>query len=59
MTDRRTTELTTIIEALTALASALSWMQPNCAASVNRYLEDVWTAIDKLKDGCDDRQSND
>ena len=55
MTDNRTTELTTIIEALTALASALSWIQPSDTASLNSYLKDVWTAIDKLKDDCDDR----
>lgn len=54
MTDNRTTELATIIEALTALASALSWMQPSCTASASSYLKDAWAAIDKLKDDCDE-----
>lgn len=44
-------ELAAIVEALTALASALSWTQPNCTSSVSSYLKDAWEAIDKLKDG--------
>ena len=59
MTDNRTTELTTIIEALTALASAITWTVPNSAPSVESYLKDAWAAIDKLKDDCDERQPND
>ena len=46
-----TDELKTIIEALTALASALSWTQPSCTSSVSSYLKDACAAIDKLKDG--------
>lgn len=52
--DSRTTELTTIIEALTALASAITWTVPNSTPSVESYLKDAWAAIDKLKDGCDE-----
>ena len=52
MSDNRATELATIIEALTALASALTWTQPNCAASVSSYMKGAWAAIDKLKDEC-------
>lgn len=54
MTDNRTTELTTIIEALTALASAITWTVPNSTPSVESYLKDAWAAIDKLKDDCDE-----
>lgn len=54
MTDNRTTELATIIEALTALASAISWTAPNSVPSVESYLKDAWAAIDKLKDDCDE-----
>jgi hypothetical protein len=55
MTDNRTTELTTTVEALTALASAITWTVPNSAPSVEKYLKDAWTAIDKLKNDCDNR----
>lgn len=48
MTD---SSLSAIVEALTALASALSWTQPNCTSSVSSYLKDAWAAIDKLKGG--------
>ena len=42
-------ELKTIVEALTALASALSWTQPSCTSAVESYLKDACAAIDKLK----------
>lgn len=51
MTSATDKELTAIIEALTALASALSWTQPNSASTVSSYLKDAWAAIDKLKGG--------
>ncbi|MBR4616838.1 MAG: hypothetical protein IKO55_14610 [Kiritimatiellae bacterium] len=55
MTDNVTDKkLATIIEALTALASALSWTQPSDTASASSYLKDAWAAIDKLKEVCDD-----
>lgn len=50
MTDDQTTELAIIIEALTALASAITWTVPNSAPSVESYLKDAWAAIDKLID---------
>lgn len=46
MTDN---ELTAIVEALTALASAVSWTQPNSSSSVSSYLKDAWAAIDALR----------
>ena len=58
MTDNRMTELTTIIEALTALTSAITWTVPNSTPSVESYLKNAWAAIDKLKDDCNDQQSN-
>ena len=51
MTNATDKELTAIIEALTALASAITWTQPNSAPSVESYLKDAWAAIDKLKGG--------
>lgn len=51
MTDNRTTELEIITEALTALASAISWTVPNSTPTVEHYLKDAWAAIDKLKEG--------
>ena len=51
MTSATEKELAAIIEALTALASALSWTQPSCTSSVSSYLKDAWAAIDKLKGG--------
>lgn len=49
MTSATDKELTAIIEALTALASALSWTQPSSTSTVSSYLKDAWAAIDKLK----------
>ena len=49
MTSATDKELAAIIEALTALASALSWMQPSCTSAVESYLKDACAAIDKLK----------
>jgi len=54
MTDNRTTDKEVIIEALTALASAITWTVPNSTPSVESYLKDAWAAIDKLKDDCDE-----
>lgn len=54
MTDK---ELAAIVEALMALASALSWTQPSCASSVSSYLKDAWAAIDKLKGRIDEIQA--
>jgi len=51
MTSATDKELTAIIEALTALASALSWTQPSSTSTVSSYLKDAWAAIDKLKGG--------
>lgn len=50
MTDSNATEFETIIEALTALVSAIAWTMPNDAKSVRNHLNDAWTAIDKLKE---------
>ena len=54
MTSATDKELTAIIEALTALASALSWTVLNSTSTVESYLKDAWAAIDKLKEGGDD-----
>lgn len=54
MTSATEKKLTAIIEALTALASAITWTQPNCISSVSSYLKNAWAAIDKLKEGGDD-----
>lgn len=51
MTSATDKELTAIIEALTALAGAIMWTQPNSAPSVESYLKDALAAIDKLKGG--------
>lgn len=48
MTDNRTTELETIIEALTELASAITWTVPNSASSVESHLKNAWATIDEL-----------
>ena len=53
-TDNRTTDKEVIIEALTALASAITWTVPNSTPSVESYLKDAWAAIDKLKDDSDE-----
>ena len=50
MTNNRATELATIIEALTALASAIAWTVPNSTPSVESHLKDAWAAIDELKE---------
>ena len=50
MTSVTDKELATIIEALTALASAITWTVPNSTPSVVRHLKDAWAAIDKLKE---------
>ena len=52
--DDRTTELVAITEALTALASAISWTLPSYEPAVGEYLADAWAAIDVLKGGSDD-----
>lgn len=54
MTSATDKELTVIIEALTALASAISWTVPNSTSTVEHYLKDAWVAIDKLKEGGDE-----
>lgn len=51
MTSATDKELTAIIEALTALTSAIAWTMPNDAKSVRNHLNDAWAAIDRLKDG--------
>ena len=48
MSDNRMTELATIIEALTALASAITWTVPNSTPAVENYLKNAWAAIDEL-----------
>lgn len=54
MTDNRTTELATIIEALMALGAAITWTRPSSASAVERYLKEAWAAIDKLKEDGDE-----
>ena len=55
MTNATDKELAAIIEALTALASAISWTVPGSTSTVEDYLKDAWVAIDKLKESGDDR----
>lgn len=50
-------ELATIIEALGALASAITWTVPNSAQSVENYLKNAWAAIDKLKEDGNDHKT--
>ena len=50
MTDNRTTELRTIVEALDNLAWAITWTMPNDSASVRAYLKEAFDAIGKLKE---------
>lgn len=54
MTSATDKELAAIIEALTALASALSWTLSSSSSTVEKYLKDAWVAIDKLKEDDDD-----
>lgn len=43
------TELELTVEALTSLASAITWTVPNDSSTVSHYVREAFDAIDKLK----------